>query len=205
MGSARFIWLDAMGVIFEAADDARALLVPFARSRGCAMDTEQIVDVYRQCSLGAFSSGELWRRLCVVGDPTVLDAELLMGHRVTPGIVAFVDAARRLRVRVGCISNDVAGWAAWLRVRHGFEGLITPWITSAEVGSRKPDRAIYDRACQAAAVSPRECVVVDDREPNLDAARQLGFATVRFGEPSPRHDTAASAAALSRLLLGAPA
>ncbi len=203
MGSRPFIWLDAMGVIFESGDDARELLVPFARSHGCAMETEQIVDLYRECSRGAFSSAELWYRLGVAGDAAALDAGHLAAHRVTAGIVDFVRAARAAGVRVGCLSNDVAGWARWLRVRHDLDGLIAPWVTSGDVGSRKPDRAIYDRACEAAGVSAAECVLVDDRESNLDVARQLGFATVRFGEPSARHQGAASSAELSRVLLGA--
>jgi HAD superfamily hydrolase (TIGR01509 family) len=204
MGEYLFVWLDAMGVIFESADDARDLLVPFAQRQGSRLDRDAIVDEYRTCSLGRFSSAELWQRLGVSGDAEALDASHLEAHRLTPGIADFLQHARDAGVRVGCVSNDVSEWARWLRARHALDALVSPWITSGDVMARKPDVKIYAHLESATGLAPDRCVIVDDREPNLDAAAGLGFTTVRFGDSSARHRSVADAAALTRLLIGDP-
>ncbi len=202
MADARFVWLDAMGVIFQSADDVRELLVPFARARGSRVAEDDAVAVYRARSSGRFSSAELWARLGVPGEASRLDEEHLAAHRLVPGIIDFARAAVRAGMRVGCVSNDVSEWARHLRSRHELDALITPWVSSGDVGARKPDRAIYDRLVELTGVAPALSVVVDDREANLDAASDLGFSTVRFGAGSARHRSATNAAELTALLVG---
>lgn len=44
----------------------------------------------------------------------------------------------------------------------------------------KPDPRIYNILCETYSLRPEECVFIDDRQKNIDAAAALGFATVRF-------------------------
>jgi putative hydrolase of the HAD superfamily len=48
---------------------------------------------------------------------------------------------------------------------------------------RKPDRAFYELACARLAVSPRECVFLDDLGVNLKPARELGMQTIKVVDP----------------------
>jgi len=201
MADVQFVWLDAMGVIFASADDVRELLLPFARLHGSVSSDEEIVELYRDCSRGCFSSAELWGRLGVSGDPSSLDDDHLAAHRLTPGIVEFARAAARAGIGVGCVSNDISEWARWLRARHGLDPYITPWLTSGDLKMRKPDPAMYERIREIGGRSASACLVVDDREANLDAAKALGFATVRFGAASERHASVADAREMASLLL----
>jgi HAD superfamily hydrolase (TIGR01509 family) len=51
---------------------------------------------------------------------------------------------------------------------------------SAEVRLIKPDAAIYEHTLRGLGVKPEETLFVDDREINVQAARELGIRAVRF-------------------------
>jgi putative hydrolase of the HAD superfamily len=48
-------------------------------------------------------------------------------------------------------------------------------VISAEVGVRKPSRAIYELACTRLDVPPAHCVMIDDLEHNLRGAERVGI------------------------------
>jgi putative hydrolase of the HAD superfamily len=48
-------------------------------------------------------------------------------------------------------------------------------VISAEVGHRKPSRAIYELACSRLGVPPADCVMIDDLEHNLRGADRIGI------------------------------
>lgn len=177
-----FVVLDAMGVIYTARDDVAELLIPFARSMGCVLDDRTIAAAYVECSLGRSTSMELWRTLGLHGDLNAVEDRYLGLHRVTPGLVEFLEAMEAQRLSVACLSNDVSEWSLDLRRRHGLERRIEPWVISGDVGARKPDAAIFTTFLERAGRTAEECVFVDDRVANLDTARALGFRTAHFSD-----------------------
>jgi putative hydrolase of the HAD superfamily len=52
-------------------------------------------------------------------------------------------------------------------------------IESAKLGIRKPDPRIYELMCEALAVSPQECLFLDDLGINLKPAKAMGMATIK--------------------------
>lgn len=192
------VCLDAMGVIFESRDDVAELLVPFARSRGSQLSDREIEEQYRLCSLGRFTSADLWRVLDVSGDVKALDASHLRAHRLMPGLREFVERCTAQGLAVACVSNDVSEWARWLRIAHGLDGRIEPWIASGDVGVRKPDEAIYRELLDRTGVAAADCLYVDDRPANIDAALRLGFTTVVYGGSSAIGGTARDLVDLGR-------
>ena len=197
----RVICLDAMGVIYRSADDLRDLLVPFVQARTTRTD-EEIHDLYRRCSRGEFSSARLWESLGVPGDSEALDAEYLSTHRLNEGALTFVEHCHALGITVACISNDVSEWSVRLRRRFGIDAAITPWVVSGDHKSRKPERLIYEHLLEEIGGSSRGALVVDDREPNLDAAGAIGFGTVLFGGTSTRHRAVTGFPDLGELVWG---
>jgi putative hydrolase of the HAD superfamily len=67
-------------------------------------------------------------------------------------------------------------WRAKLPVDEIFETV----VDSAFVGLRKPDPAIYAIVLERLRLPAAACVFVDDIAVNVEAARELGFAAVRF-------------------------
>ncbi|MEV4174199.1 HAD-IA family hydrolase [Nonomuraea sp. NPDC049709] len=53
-------------------------------------------------------------------------------------------------------------------------------VSSARVGVAKPDPRIYRIAAERAGAAPERCLFVDDRLPNVEAARVLGMTGVHY-------------------------
>jgi putative hydrolase of the HAD superfamily len=52
------------------------------------------------------------------------------------------------------------------------------FFSSCYLGVRKPDIAIYRRVMDITQRDPSACVMIDDRELNLECARELGLKTI---------------------------
>jgi|SRR5579872_4510777 len=57
---------------------------------------------------------------------------------------------------------------------------IKAFFSSCYLGVRKPDEGIYKLALEVTQRSPDECLFIDDRELNLECARQLQMRTIHF-------------------------
>jgi putative hydrolase of the HAD superfamily len=91
---------------------------------------------------------------------------------------AMVDAVRRARqagVRTALVSNS---WGVHRYPHDLFEELFDGVVISAEEGTRKPSRRMYELGAQRAGVQPRQAVYVDDLPFNLKPAEELGMATI---------------------------
>ena len=93
-----------------------------------------------------------------------------------------LELARSLRrdFKLSILSN------ADLSLRHRLEqelaihDLFDDIVCSAEVGLAKPDHAVFRLACERLGLTPAACVFVDDHEPNVDAAREVGMSALLF-------------------------
>lgn len=83
------------------------------------------------------------------------------------------------RYRLVGVSNTNPLHFAFTRSRFAAVREIPTWIVSHEVGMRKPDRRIYERAIAASGVPPAEILYVEDRLDLVEAGRGLGLR----GEP----------------------
>jgi HAD superfamily hydrolase (TIGR01509 family) len=180
--SKRVLVLDAMGVIYRSADDVLELLVPFVRKHGGSTDGKYIMREYRRSSLGQMSSAELWQRL---GVSAALEDEYLAGHSLSPGLREFLQNVLPDVDSVWCLSNDVSEWSQKLRERNELTAHFAGFVISGDVGIRKPDPGIYDALLSRVGRPAEECIFVDDRVANLDAAQSLGFQTMLFGSAQP--------------------
>ena len=174
--------LDAMGVMYQPGDDLGDLAIPFLRELGCTKTDAEIVGIYNEASLGNIDSAELWRRWGVAEDPALLDRRLMSRYTLTDGLVDFLRWCKEAGLRVACISNDLAEWAAARAVHFGLTDSIVSWTISGDVGHRKPDGAIYDAFLATSGAAAH--VFVDDKLPNVSAAAEKGMHAVLFGQAS---------------------
>jgi HAD superfamily hydrolase (TIGR01509 family) len=173
--------LDAMGVIYAEGDDGNNLLLPFIREKGGNTEFQNIVKLYLAVSLGQIPASEFWRS---VGIDPALEDEYLQRHRLSDGIIEFLEAVNSRGTPVWCLSNDVSEWSVKLRLRFGLDRYLKGFVISGDVGSRKPDHAIYQYLVDKACIRPQEAVFIDDRLKNVASAEEMGFATVMFN-PTP--------------------
>jgi putative hydrolase of the HAD superfamily len=67
------------------------------------------------------------------------------------------------------------------------------FFSSCFVGIRKPDEGIYRIALEVTQRQPEECLFIDDRELNLECARQLRMRTIHYQDAAQlRRDLAAN-------------
>ncbi len=106
---------------------------------------------------------EEWRKAQVV-----IDANLGLARALRPdykiSILSNADVSLRQR-----LAED-------LGIHHLFDDI----VCSAEVGMAKPEPAVFDLACARLGLTPAECVFVDDYEPNVKAARDVGMKGVLY-------------------------
>lgn len=171
------IVLDAMGVVFQAADDVAELLVPFVKEHGGENDEKAILAAYLEASLGSISPDEFWHRVEL--DPGLEDSYLSL-HKVTRGLNEFLATAKDKGIPVWLLSNDVGRWSEKLRHTFDLSSRFQGAIISSDARCRKPDNGIYDLLIQRSGFTPSEMLFFDDREKNIWAAGALGIPSVLF-------------------------
>src|SRR5712692_3892501 len=160
---------------------------PFFGHAAASYGRADPVAVHR-CSRGVLDVDAFWDavRLCRED----VESTYLTLHRLMPSIADFLRWLKERGVPVACLSNDVGEWSAALRSRHGLESLIPTWVVSSEVRSRKPEAGIYEALARRVGIPCDLWLLVDDRAPNLDAAKGLGATTVLFGpDPADGHQS----------------
>lgn len=94
-----------------------------------------------------------------------------------PNMQELVREVKRHGLRTVVFSNILAPSAQQIREQGGYNGFDAE-VLSCEVGLKKPDPAMYDRALEAARCLPEECIFIDDKAHNLVPAQALGMKTI---------------------------
>jgi putative hydrolase of the HAD superfamily len=89
--------------------------------------------------------------------------------------------ALRTKYRLILLSNTNEAHATFIAENFSVLDHFDHKIFSFEVGLMKPDRRIYEHAIALAGCSPEQIFFTDDRPENVEAARELGIRTYRFG------------------------
>jgi FMN phosphatase YigB (HAD superfamily) len=184
-------------VIFVAGDDVGELLCPFIHEHGGLSDDRQIEALYHTASIGRLSARQFWENVQI--DPALEDTYLLR-HRLSEGVGEFLRRAKSVVASTWCLSNDVSEWSRKLRDFYELHSVLDGFVISGDVGSRKPDQAIYQELISQTGVAAENMIFVDDRPKNLDAARALGFQTVLFGSAAQESNAHFVAADFCRVL-----
>ena len=101
-------------------------------------------------------------------------------------ISGSVEILRRLK-QAGYPVYGLSNWSsetyAQIRPRYDFLGWFDKIVLSGEAGLIKPDPAIFKLLLQRIDHLASECLLIDDSDANIDAAKQLDFITIHFRSP----------------------
>jgi putative hydrolase of the HAD superfamily len=117
-------------------------------------------------------------RLCAHGvnvQPDRLSARMQAGLRRDDQTVRLIEELREAGAPIALVSN---AFGRDCYAGFDLDALADVVVISSEVGVRKPSRKIYAIACERLGIDPREAVMVDDLQQNLDGAARLGIAGV---------------------------
>jgi putative hydrolase of the HAD superfamily len=81
------------------------------------------------------------------------------------------------------LSNESRELMEYRIPTFGLARLFDAYLVSAYIALRKPEVAFFRCALDISQRQPDECAFIDDREENLDGARQLGIQGIRMASP----------------------
>ncbi len=97
-------------------------------------------------------------------------------------VIGFMRQLRDRGYRMAICTNNVREWERLWRAKLPVDEIFDVVVDSAFVGTRKPERRIYEITLERLEVSPEAALLVDDVEINCTAARDLGMGAVWFQE-----------------------
>jgi len=104
-------------------------------------------------------------------------------QKTDPGMVEWVRLLRAEGTKTAIISNLARNLSGYLRRTAHWIDLFHHLCFSGELGMMKPHPEIFHACLEALCVPAPRALFVDDREPNVAAARALGLHAVLFRSP----------------------
>lgn len=106
---------------------------------------------------------------------------MVAGYAWLPGMEAVLGALQGAGVEMHALSNYPV-WYERLDARLGVSRYLSWRFVSCRTGVRKPAPAAYLGAAEACGAPPGDCLFIDDRPENVDAARAVGMDAFRFAD-----------------------
>jgi putative hydrolase of the HAD superfamily len=141
--------------------------------------------VSRQATLGKATVADVWeeagKQLNLPPDELQkLREDIWNGYRWNTELLDFIRSLKP-DYKTGILSD------AWADAREGMgdvvnEDLFDAIVFSAEEGLQKPDPKLFQQAIERLGVSAEEAILLDDREANIEGAREFGMHGVHFTE-----------------------
>jgi putative hydrolase of the HAD superfamily len=162
--------LEALGKALAQLAEQQGVNPLFELETGRMSEAEFLGDLSRQLS------AELGRPVELHGfAETYLDAL----HPNEP-MVDYMRGLRERRYRMAICTNNIREWELLWRAKLPVDEIFDVVVDSSVVGTRKPERRIYEITLERLGVPPRDALFLDDLEVNCDAARELGMTAVWF-------------------------
>ena len=146
------------------------------------MDFKELLRVKSPTAWLAFERGEIDETTyfaTAFHDGRVYDGHgfreaMVAGYAWLPGMEPLLERLHAAGVAMHALSN-YPEWYTRLEARLGLSRYLSWQFVSCRTGVRKPAPNAYLGAAAACGVSPAECLFVDDRAENVDAARGVGM------------------------------
>lgn len=170
---------DLMGTIL--VDPYRQAIEASTRRPLAQVSRERDPDAWPAFEVGAIDEAVFARRFYADGRPfdvATFHRVRRAGYRYLPGMRELLDdlAGRAERH----LATNYPVWLDELLVRFGLADRLEAVWASCRLGARKPDPTFFQHMLQAVGADPAECLFVDDRPENCDAAEALGVPAHRF-------------------------
>ena len=137
---------------------------------------------------GDFTAEEYWLKLAAQTNTRLnpkqieilREVEIEIWVHPISGMLDWVGQLHAKGIKTGLLSNMPWDLVKYVRTNCPWMENFSFKTLSAEVGMIKPDPAIYQHTLDGLGVSAAEALFIDDREPNVRAARALGICAIQF-------------------------
>lgn len=105
----------------------------------------------------------------------------MTAEEILPGVVSFIQDARRQHILtgLGSASKNCVLILKRLEIHHLFDAI----IDGNKVTMAKPNPEVFLLAALALHVLPKECVVFEDAQAGIEAAKRAGMKRIGVGNP----------------------
>lgn len=111
-----------------------------------------------------------------------LEKEWMNEYRLIEGTRDLIFKLMK-KYRIFYLSDNFQAKIDWLHSQHQFLDWFEGGLSSHEVGARKPDLKMYEKAIEQINLQPEEILFIDDKDINLPPAHKLGMQTILFTTP----------------------
>jgi putative hydrolase of the HAD superfamily len=164
------ISLEALGLAM-AAVAARQGVNPLFELETGRMTEQQFLD-----SLSAELTTQLGREVRLHG----FGEQYFDGLRPNQRLIDYMRELRGRGYRMAICTNNVREWEPLWRAKLPVDEIFDVVVDSGFVGTRKPEREIYEITLERLDVAAQAAVFIDDIEVNCTAAAELGMRAVWF-------------------------
>lgn len=142
-----------------------------------------------RASRRAYSEGEKLALIMRKNDLYMDYISALGEEGILPGVREALDFLRRagLKIAVGSSSQNAVFILKRLKLFSAFDAV----VDGNQVEAVKPDPEVFLLAARKLRLPPESCLVVEDAEVGVIAARRAGMRCVSLGEPAPAADFSA--------------
>lgn len=84
------------------------------------------------------------------------------------------------KYRLILFSDNFKEMSEYVTKKYKLHELFETIVLSNKIGLRKPDKKIYEKLIELTGIKPDESLFIDDREKNLEIAREFKFITLLF-------------------------
>ena len=112
--------------------------------------------------------------------PLLRDCDVEMWSDTDPVMIDWLKAVHQSGIRTALLSNMPNDMIARVRNSFSWTKYFDCMIFSSEQRLAKPEAAIYERCLEELATPPDQTLIVDDRDVNVRAARNLGIQAIQF-------------------------
>jgi HAD superfamily hydrolase (TIGR01509 family) len=115
------------------------------------------------------------------------ELQLIYQQPVLPGVLEYLQAARRLSLKVGLASSSSCAWVTGHLQRLDLLSCFDCLRASDDVRSAKPDPELYQAVLDVFGLGPHEALALEDSFNGVLAARRAGIFTVAVPNPLTEH------------------
>ena len=165
------IVLDMYGVIVKQTGDD---FVPYVRQTFPNLSVEDIHTPWFKADIGEITSLDVWKAIGFKGDLEKIEVEYLDTIELSDGFIDFIEKAKN-KYKLAIISNDSSRWSKYLREKFDLNKHFDVISISGDLKIQKPDERIFLFTIEKLGVNAEDCIYIDDREGNLEAAKKVGM------------------------------
>ncbi len=170
------ILLDMYGVIVKQTGDD---FVPYVQQTFPDLEPCKIYEPWFKADIGELTSLEVWAQIGFQGDLEKIEKEYLDTIELSDGFLDFIKAVRK-QYKLAIISNDSSRWSKYLREKFNLNQYFDVISISGDLKIQKPDKRIFELTIERLGIKAKDCLYIDDREGNLEAAEKVGMNTIMF-------------------------